>query len=329
MRLVVALGGNALLQRGEPMTAEAQHTNVRIAATALADLARDHQIVVAHGNGPQVGLLALQGAAYDPAKPWPLDVLGAETEGMIGYLIEQELMNALPEGSQCATLLSRVEVDPRDPAFENPSKPIGPVYTKAEAQQAAKDHGWAMVTEASGGQRRVVASPLPIRIVGLEAIKVLLGAGHIVICTGGGGIPVMRNADGEMMGVEAVIDKDRTSALLALGLDADALLLLTDVPAVYRDFGAPSQSAIGTTTPAKLENLDLPPGSMGPKVAAAVAFATASGKLAGIGQLTDARAIIEGRAGTRILDEMPKTRQGATDETLAGQQGVSAVRGKR
>jgi carbamate kinase len=186
-----------------------------------------------------------------------------------------------------------------------------------------------MVQEATGGMRRIVPSPMPLRIIGLDAIKVLLDAEHIVICAGGGGIPVMRNADGEMMGVEAVIDKDRTSALLALGLDADALLLLTDVPAVYRDFGAPNQSAIGTTTPAKLENLDLPPGSMGPKVAAAVAFATASGKLAGIGQLTDARAIIEGRAGTRVLDEKPKARQGAAHETLAGQQGVSAVRGKR
>lgn len=329
MRVVVALGGNALLQRGEPMTAEAQHTNVRIAATALADLARDHQIVVAHGNGPQVGLLALQGAAYDPARPWPLDVLGAETEGMIGYLIEQELMNALPEGSQCATLLSRVEVDANDPAFAIPSKPIGPVYTEAEAKQAAQDHGWTMVAEATGGQRRVVPSPLPVRIVGLDAIKVLLDAGHTVICAGGGGIPVMRNANGEMMGVEAVIDKDRTSAHLALGLSADALLLLTDVPAVYRDFGAPNQSAISTTTPLKIGNLDLPPGSMGPKVAAAAAFATSSDRLAGIGQLTDARAILEGRAGTRVLTDHPNAGQRATDETSAQQPAVSAVRGTR
>jgi carbamate kinase len=186
MRVVVALGGNALLQRGQPMTALAQHTNVRVAAKALADLARDHQIIVAHGNGPQVGLLALQGAAYDPAKPWPLDVLGAETEGMIGYLIEQELMNALPKGARCATLLSRVEVDAADPAVEKPSKPIGPVYSAAEAAQAASDHGWAMVTEAAGGIRRVVPSPLPQRIIGLDAIKVLLDAGHTVICAGGG-----------------------------------------------------------------------------------------------------------------------------------------------
>lgn len=300
---MVALGGNALLQRGEPMTAEAQHANVRVAAAALADLARDHQIVIAHGNGPQVGLLALQGAAYDPADPWPLDVLGAETEGMIGYLIEQELMNALPRGSHCATLLSRVEVDPKDPAFETPSKPIGPVYTEAEAKQAAQDHGWTMVTEASGGRRRVVPSPLPVRIVGLDAIQVLLRAGHTVICAGGGGIPVIRNAQGDMEGVEAVIDKDRTSALLALRLDADALLLLTDVPAVYRDFGAPNQSAISETSPEALDGLNLAPGSMGPKVGAAIAFVKASTKLAGIGQLTDARAILEGRAGTRVLSD--------------------------
>ncbi|MBS0123319.1 carbamate kinase [Thetidibacter halocola] len=309
MRVVVALGGNALLQRGEPMTADAQAANVRIAATALADLARDHQIVVAHGNGPQVGLLALQGAAYDPATPWPLDVLGAETEGMIGYLIEQELMNALPEGSRCATLLSRVEVDPKDPAFGNPSKPIGPVYTAQEAERAARDHGWTMVTEASGGRRRVVPSPLPLRIVGLDAIKVLLGAGHTVICAGGGGIPVMRTADGRMTGVEAVIDKDRTAALLALGVEADALLLLTDVPAVFRHFGTKDQTAIGDSTPEALEDLDLAPGSMGPKVSAAIAFVSAGGTLAGIGQLSDARAILEGRAGTRVIPGKAKTRR--------------------
>ncbi|WP_417713204.1 carbamate kinase [Pseudophaeobacter arcticus] len=327
MRIVVALGGNALLRRGEPLTAAVQRTNVRLAALALADLARDHEIIVAHGNGPQVGLLALQGASYDPQKPWPLDVLGAETDGMIGYLIEQELMNALPKGSRCASLLSRVEVDPKDPAFDTPSKPIGPVYTDKEAALAASDHGWQMVQEATGGMRRIVPSPMPLRVIGLEAIKVLLHAEHIVICAGGGGIPVIRNASGDMEGVEAVIDKDRTSALLALGLDADALLLLTDVPAVYRDFGAPNQTAISTTTPAKLGSLDLPPGSMGPKVAAAVAFATASGKLAGIGQLTDARAIIEGRAGTRVLADHPKARQRRVDETSARQPGVSDIRG--
>lgn len=303
MLVVVALGGNALLRRHEPMTAAAQIANVKVAAIALADVAQNHQIVIAHGNGPQVGLLALQGAAYDPAKPWPLDVLGAETEGMIGYLIEQELMNALPEGAHCATLLSRVEVDPADPAFKAPSKPIGPVYSVKEATQAKKEHDWTLVTEASGGLRRVVPSPLPQRIIGLAAIKVLLGAGQTVICAGGGGIPVVRNSNGNMQGVEAVIDKDRTAALLALELEAEALLLLTDVAAVFEDYGGPDQRALGATTADALDSLDLAPGSMGPKVAAASDFARRSGKLAGIGRLSDARAILEGRAGTRVMPD--------------------------
>ncbi len=303
MRVVVALGGNALLRRGEPMTADAQRTNVRIAAKALADLARDHQIIVSHGNGPQVGLLALQGAAYDADTPWPLDVLGAETEGMIGYLIEQELMNALPKGVQCSTLVSRVEVDPNDPAFDTPSKPIGPVYSAAEAAQATSDHNWAMVKEAKGGMRRVVPSPLPLRIIGLEAIQVLLDAGHIVICAGGGGIPVMRNASGDMVGVEAVIDKDRTSTLLAHGLNADAILFLTDIDAVYRNWGEHDQMEIGRTTPCALDALRLEPGTMGPKVAAASEFVRNGNGIAGIGRLQDARAILEGMAGTRIFPD--------------------------
>jgi carbamate kinase len=308
MRVVVALGGNALLQRGQPMTVSAQHTNIRIAALALADLAHDHQIVVAHGNGPQVGLLALQGAAYDPDTPWPLDILGAETEGMIGYLIEQELMNALPHGARCATLLSRVEVDASDPAFDTPSKPIGPVYTKAQADQAKADHGWTMVTEAKGTLRRVVPSPLPLKIFGLDAIRALMDADHVVICAGGGGIPVRRTATGRMEGVEAVIDKDRTAALLARDLKADALLLLTDVSAVFRNWGTADQHKIGRTTPSALKDLGLAPGSMGPKVEAACAFVTESGGIAGIGRLQEARAILEGQAGTRILPEPVKTR---------------------
>lgn len=323
MRIVVALGGNDLLQRGQPMTASAQHTNVRIAATALADLARDHQIVVAHGNGPQVGLLALQGAAFDPDQPWPLDVLGAETEGMIGYLIEQELMNALPAGAQCTTLLSRVEVDAQDPAFANPTKPIGPVCTAAEAAQATSDHGWNMVTESSGGQRRVVPFPKPLRILGLEAIKLLLDAGHCVICAGGGGIPVWRNADGIMEGVEAVIDKDHTAALLALNLQADALLLLTDVAAVFRNWSAEDRIAIGMTTPSELDALDLAAGSMGPKVAAASHFVTAGGNLAGIGRLSDARAVLEGHTGTRIRPDASASYHPRTSGFTGANQSIS------
>lgn len=301
MRVVVALGGNALLRRGEPMTATVQRTNVRIAAIALADLARDHELIVAHGNGPQVGLLALQADAYDREIPWPLDVLGAETEGMIGYLIEQELMNALPDGALCATLLSRVEVDPNDAAFEHPRKPVGPVYSADEAAQIAREHGWSIAHERTGGTRRVVPSPLPLRIIGLSAIKALLAAEHIVICAGGGGIPVMRNGDGDMQGVEAVIDKDRTSALLATDLKADALLLLTDVAGVYRNFGGKDQSIVRTITPTDIEKLELPLGSMGPKAFAAASFIRAGGTCAGIGQLTDARAILDGHAGTRVL----------------------------
>ncbi len=300
MRIVVALGGNALLKRGEPMTYDAQRTNVRIAAVALADLARDHQIIVAHGNGPQVGLLALQAAAYAPQTLWPLDVLGAETEGMIGYLIEQELMNALPAGAECATLLTRVEVDRADPAFDQPSKPIGPVYTADEAKLARAEHLWSMVAEGTGGLRRVVPSPLPKRILGLSAIKVLVEAGVCVICAGGGGIPVIRGDTGDMEGVEAVIDKDRTAALLAQELQADALLMLTDVAAVMRDWGTPTEAAISSITPDALDKMSFAAGSMGPKIAASRAFVRSGGKLAGIGTLQDARAILEGRAGTRV-----------------------------
>ena len=177
MRIVVALGGNALLKRGEPMTAAAQHTNVRIAAAALADLARDHQIIVAHGNGPQVGLMALQAASFAPGNPWPLDILGAETEGMIGYLIEQELMNALPPGTDCATLLTRVEVDPKDPAFDQPTKPIGPVYSAEDAKLVRAEHHWSMVEEATGGLRRVVPSPRPIALLNSGPIHLLVEAG--------------------------------------------------------------------------------------------------------------------------------------------------------
>lgn len=300
MRIVVALGGNALLKRGEPMTAEAQHTNVRIAAAALADLARDHEMIVAHGNGPQVGLMALHAANFAPANPWPLDVLGAETEGMIGYLIEQELMNALPPGTDCATLLTRVEVDRRDPAFDQPTKPIGPVYTAEEGDRVRAEHQWSLVDEAAGGMRRVVPSPLPVAILNIEPIRLLVAAGVCVICAGGGGIPVVRNADGKMEGVEAVIDKDRTSALLAKALQADVLLMLTDVEAVFRDWGAPDQRAIARTTPDALDAMSFAAGSMGPKITAACDFVRAGGQLAGIGRLQDARAIVEGRTGTQV-----------------------------
>ncbi len=300
MRVMVALGGNALLRRGEPMTPEVQRTNVRRAAVALAELARDHDIVVAHGNGPQVGLLALQAAAYSSETVWPLDVLGAESVGMIGYLVEQELANALPPGAAVATLLTQVEVDPQDPAFISPQKPIGPLYDAAAAEKARAAHGWPMVEESAGKWRRVVPSPAPRRISQIEPLGVLTRAGVTVICAGGGGIPVIRREDGRLEGVEAVIDKDRSAGLLATELDADAFLMLTDVDAVYRGWNTPDKSAIRRADPADLDPAEFPPGSMAPKVEAACAFASRAGRIAGIGRLEDASAILAGSAGTLV-----------------------------
>jgi carbamate kinase len=300
MRIVVALGGNALLRHGEPMTSQAQHTNVRIAAQALADLAREHQIIVAHGSGPQVGLMALQAAAFAPQSPWPMDILGSETEGMIGYLIEQELMNALSTGSECATFLTRVEVDRNDPAFLSPTKAIGPVYSAAEAKAVRVDHDWPMISTESGGLRRIVPAPLPIRVLGVRAIRLLVDAGICVMCAGGGGIPLVRRADGGMEGVEAVIDKDCTAALLATALQADALLMLTDVDAIYAHWGTPEQKGINQITPDAIEAMSFDVRNMGPKVASACTFVRSGGLLAGVGRLADARAILQGSRGTRI-----------------------------
>ena len=281
MRVVVALGGNALLKRGEPMTAEVQRANVRKAAAALADLAHHHDIVVAHGNGPQVGLLALQAAAYKDVAPYPLDILGAESVGMIGYMVEQELANALPAGTKLATLLTQIEVDGDDPAFSRPEKPIGPVYDDAEAAGVRKIHGWPLVEEAKGRWRRVVPSPLPRRITQIEAIRLLVDFGVLVICAGGGGIPVVRDGAGDLVGVEAVIDKDRAAALLAEEVGADAFLMLTDVDAVYEGWGTPRQRPITRARPDEVDAAAFPAGSMGPKVAAACAFAARPGRIAG------------------------------------------------
>ena len=300
MRVVVALGGNALLKRGEPMTAEVQRVNVRKAAVALADLARDHQIIVAHGNGPQVGLLALQAAAYTDVAPYPLDILGAESVGMIGYLVEQELTNALPEGVRIGTLLTQIEVDRDDPAFHDPRKPIGPIYESSEAKEISRLHGWPLVEESKGKWRRVVASPSPGRITQIETIRLLVNSGVTVICAGGGGIPVIRNDEGDLIGIEAVIDKDRAAGLLAEELAAEAFLMLTDVEAVYENWGTPKQAAIRRTTPSDLARMDFAAGSMGPKVDAACAFASKPGRIAGIGRLEDARAVLESRKGTVV-----------------------------
>ena len=299
MLVVAALGGNALLKRGEPLTAEAQRENVRVAARSLAAVVKaGHHLVVTHGNGPQVGMLALQGAAYKPNEAYPLDVLGAETEGMIGYMIEQELENALDHAQPVATLLTQVVVDGRDPAFEKPSKFVGPVYERTRAEQRAKAAGWTIAADGDKW-RRVVASPKPVEIPDFRIIRLLLDHGVIVVCTGGGGIPVVRRDDGSLIGIEAVIDKDAASALLARQLGADALLLLTDVDAVYRDFGSDGATSIPVLTPEEARALGAPAGSMGPKVVAGADFAATDG-FTGIGRLEDAIAILEGRAGTRI-----------------------------
>ncbi|HSX69288.1 MAG TPA: carbamate kinase, partial [Pseudomonas sp.] len=292
MRLVIALGGNALLRRGEAMTADNQRENVRIACEQIAKVAAGNELVIAHGNGPQVGLLALQGNAYDPANPYPLDVLGAETEGMIGYMIEQELGNLLPFEVPFATILTQVEVDSGDPAFKTPTKPIGPVYSKEDAERLAAEKGWSIAPDGDKF-RRVVASPRPQRIFEIRPVKWLLEKGSVVICAGGGGIPTLYD-NGKLKGVEAVIDKDLCSALLAEQLDSDLLVIATDVDAAYVDWGKPTQQAIAQAHPDELERLGFAAGSMGPKVQAACEFARNTGKVAVVGSLANIEAIVQG-----------------------------------
>jgi carbamate kinase len=301
MRVVVALGGNALLKRGEPMTAEVQRRNIRTAAQAMAPVAGEHQLVISHGNGPQVGLLALQGAAYKPDEAYPLDVLGAETEGMIGYMIEQELGNLLPFEVPFATLLTMVEVDGDDPAFKDPTKFVGPIYDKAEADRIGADKGWVFKQDGQKW-RRVVPSPLPKRIFEIRPIRWLLERGVVVICAGGGGIPTMYKpgANRELIGVEAVIDKDLCTELLARELDADLLIMATDAQGVFIGWGTPEARAIHKASPAAMAAHRFPAGSMGPKVDAACQFAMATGKTAAIGSLADIPAIVRGEKGTLI-----------------------------
>lgn len=303
MRIVAALGGNALLRRGEALTAENQRNNIKIAAKALAPIAREHNLIISHGNGPQVGLLALQGAAYKANEAYPLDILDAETEGMIGYLIEQELINLLPSDRPCATLLTQIEVDPKDPAFLQPTKPIGPVYSETEANKLAHERGWSI---AQDGERfrRIVASPRPKRIFELDIIELLVNQGVVVICAGGGGIPTVQREDGSLIGIEAVIDKDLASSLLARELKADALLMLTDVAAVYKAWSEPAARAIRRISPQAIREFSFARGSMAPKIEAACEFVEQTGGIAGIGQLKDAAAILIGEAGTVIDRDM-------------------------
>jgi carbamate kinase len=299
MRMVIALGGNALLRRGQPMTAENQRANIRAASERIAAVAEGNEIVVAHGNGPQVGLLALQAAAYVDVPAYPLDVLGAQTEAMIGYVIEQELGNLLPPEQPLATILTMVEVDRDDPAFSHPTKPIGPVYSRDHAVVLAADAGWSIAPDGDGF-RRVVPSPKPKRIFEIRPIRQLLENGTIVVCAGGGGIPTVFDERGDLHGVEAVVDKDATSAMLAEELDAELLVIATDVDAVYLDWGTPQQRKLQHATPDELEKLGLAEGSMGPKVEAAARFARATGRRAVIGSLDELGDLVSGRAGTVV-----------------------------
>lgn len=301
MRIVVALGGNALLRRGQPMTAENQRENVRIAARQLAPVAQRHELVISHGNGPQVGLLALQAAAYEEVEAYPLDVLGAQTEGMIGYLIEQELGNLLPIETPLASILTMIQVDPEDPAFADPTKFIGPVYTQDQAARLATEKGWVVKPDGPHW-RRVVASPEPVRIFEIRPIRWLLERGVVVICTGGGGIPTMYQPDTRtLVGAEVVIDKDRASALLARELEADLFVMATDVPAVYRDFGTPEQTAIERATASELARSSFAAGSMGPKVEAAIDFVEQTDNRATIGTLADLEGLVAGTRGTTVV----------------------------
>ncbi len=318
MRVVVALGGNALQKRGEAMTVENQRENVRVACRALSPVAADNELVISHGNGPQVGLLALQASSYDDASSYPFDVLGAQTEGMIGYFIEQELGNLLPFEKPIATILTMTEVDANDPAMADPTKFVGPVYSEDDAHRLAADKGWT-VKQDGDKWRRVVPSPEPKRIFEIRAIKTLLDMGAVVVCTGGGGIPTMyiegEHIEGEhdfnprhLVGVEAVIDKDRSSAVLAQDLDADLLVIATDADAVYLDWGTPQQRAIKAASPDQIESHDFPAGSMGPKVEAAAMFARQRpGSSAVIGALEDLPGILAGEQGTRINTDVSET----------------------
>ena len=310
--VVVALGGNALLKRTDPMTAEAQRGNVKIAAQALAPVAVEHDLVLAHGNGPQVGLLALQSAAYTAVEPYPLDVLGAQTEGMIGYMVEQELGNLLPFEKPLATVLTMVEVDATDPAFEDPTKFVGPVYDQAAADRLAAEKGWHFKLDGESW-RRVVASPEPKRIFELAPITWLIERGAVVVCAGGGGIPTAYLPDGKrtLAGIEAVIDKDFAGELLARQLDADLFVMATDEEGVFLDWGTPEQNLLRWTSPDELAGYGFAAGSMGPKVEAASRFVRATGKRAAIGCLEAIEAIVAGQAGTNVVADAAEAAAGA------------------
>jgi carbamate kinase len=300
VKVAVALGGNALLQRGERPDSDIQESHVASAVDALAPMLRSHDVIITHGNGPQVGLLALESAS-DPAlsRPYPFDVLGAQTQGMIGYWLVQALQRAAG-GKHAVCLICRTLVHPDDPAFAHPSKFVGPVYDKDTAVRLAADHGWD-VREDGPSWRRVVPSPEPAELVELDTIRLLTGHGVTVVCSGGGGIPVVDDGSGRLRGVEAVVDKDLAAAVLARAVGADALLLLTDVDAVVDGYGTPDARPISHATPAELRARWFPSGSMGPKVEAACRFVEATGGIAAIGRLDHASALLDGTAGTTVV----------------------------
>jgi len=301
MLVVIALGTRAVLRRQEAATVEARRANVRVAAQALAPVAAEHRIVIGHGGGPQAGLLSSQAAVAEVAAAYPLDLLRAQGEGMVGYLIEQELGNLLPFGRPFATVMTMVEVDPSDPAFQAPSAFVGPPYDEAAAERLAAEKGWTF-KEDGPAWRRVVASPEPKRIFELRPIRWLVERNTIVIAAGGGGIPTMfkPGADRQITGADCVIDKDLAMSLLARELDADFFVMLTDVDAVYANWGQPSQTAIRRASPDLMTSFNFSTRSIGPKVDAACRFTSVTGKPAAIGALEDLSRILRGEAGTLI-----------------------------
>ena len=305
MKILMALGGNALLQRGQPQEASVQMQNIERASKLIAGIAKHHHVVLCHGNGPQVGLLSLMYHAYKDVTPYPLDVLVAETQGMIGYMLQHALHNEGVE--KVVTLVTQIEVDPNDPAFATPTKPIGPVYDKETALKMAHDKGWEIAPDGKF-YRRVVASPHPKNVVELQAALALIDAGYFIIFCGGGGIPVIEDKKtGRLVGTEAVIDKDRAASLVAVELNMDLFMILTDVDAIYVNWGTKDQKAIKEISPTELKKLDFARGSMGPKVEAACNFVFKTNKTAKIGDLFKGDALLNGSSGTTIRNDVTKT----------------------
>ena len=303
MRIVLALGGNALLRRGESPDSAVQLEHIARAAPALAQIASEHDVAVVHGNGPQVGMLAVQSAGDETlARPYPFSELVAETQGLIGYWLQQALANAGLAGP-VVSLVTQTVVDARDPAFAAPTKFVGVVYSQDRAEQLARLDGWTVRADGAGW-RRVVASPLPTRIVEIETARSLLDAGTTVVLAGGGGVPVVEGPDG-LRGVDAVVDKDHVAAMVATRLRADLLVLLTDVTAVMTGYGTADEAALGEVDVDALDSLTLPAGSMGPKVTAACLFVRTTGGRAAIGSLQEAAAVASGHAGTQVVAAPP------------------------